>query len=157
MNDKKKTNHECYIGIVQYLGFKYSKALCFTNLKSRMKENKEWQLIIWLKKYKYSDVATYCILSKKRMFSSQIQSEPFSVKADERKSEGVWEGFRLPRFFPRLPSPPFRPSLQIERLKQFNLTRLTWLKTDNIRIRSYSGTEACSVFNPTDRYYFTVR
>ena len=72
MNDKKKTNQECYIGIVQYLGFKYSKALCFTNLKSRMKENKEWKLIIWFKKYKYSDVATYCTLDKKRMFSSQI-------------------------------------------------------------------------------------
>ena len=72
MNDKKKTNQECYIGIVQYLGFKYSKALCFTNLKSRMKENKEWKLITWLKKYKYSDVATYCTLVKKGMFSSQI-------------------------------------------------------------------------------------
>ena len=72
LNDKKKTNQECYIGIVQCLGFKYSKALCFTNLKPRMKENKEWNLNIWLKKYKYSDVATYCILAKKRMFSSQI-------------------------------------------------------------------------------------
>lgn len=66
MNDKKKTNQECYIGIVQYLGFKYSKALCFTNLKSRMKENKEWKLITWLKKYKHSDVATYCTLDKKK-------------------------------------------------------------------------------------------
>lgn len=66
LNDKKKTNQECYIGIVQYLGFKYSKALCFTNLKSRMKENKEWKLIIWLKKYKYSDVASYCTLDKKK-------------------------------------------------------------------------------------------
>ena len=29
MNDKKKTNQECYIGIAQYLGFKYSKALLY--------------------------------------------------------------------------------------------------------------------------------